>query len=89
MTPTPGGLHCIPQSSMVVVTLKSSVRGRKISCNRPQRCFLTGESEWEKERGERGDQSLGIGVAEEKSRKKKEKQRQRRRERDGRWVGRF
>lgn len=89
MTPTSGGLHCIAQSSMAVVTLKSSVRERMMPCHRPQRCFLTGESEWERGQGERGDQSLGIGVAEEERRKKKEKQRQRGRERDGRWVGRF
>lgn len=72
MTLTSGGLHCVAQSSMAVVTLKSNVREGKMPCDRAQMEMF---SYWGKVNGKRreGREKTGLWGREQQKRRETER----------------
>lgn len=76
--PISGVLHCVAQSSMAVVTLKSSVRERKIPCDRAQMEMF---SYWRKVNGKRGKERGETSLLGQEWQKRRDEKRKRNRDR--------
>ena len=74
MTLTSGGLHCVAQSSMAVVTLKSNVREGKMPCDRAQMEMF---SYWGKVNGKRGEERGKTSLLGHEWQKRREEKRKR------------